>query len=71
MFGIALGVYLFTWRGHVHGWDRIIKPSPRNLYVHQAHAWLGGHLDLRTVENWNDVTPFSTTPSSIDVWAAI
>lgn len=57
VFALALGVYVVTWRGHLLGWDRLIKPSPRNLYVHQAGAWLDGHLDVRTVGDWNDVTP--------------
>jgi hypothetical protein len=60
VFGIALGVYLLTWRGHVSGWHRIARPSPHHLYVHQADAWLDGHLDVRTFRSTLDVTPFGS-----------
>jgi len=57
VFLIALAVYLLTWRGHLPGWHRIARPALHHLYVHQADAWLDGHLDVRTFSNMHDVTP--------------
>jgi hypothetical protein len=40
IFALCAGVYCATSA------DRLLRPSPNNHYVHLAHAWLEGRLDI-------------------------